>query len=127
MTFSNALIGLFKKTQKITVYAGFATNWVQDHSVPAIGIRSYFAGYKNNDPVIDNTPFMVCGTVYYCDGIEATSIDMLDSLDESHFYLRLCAVAGFPAATIDLGKYTIVEKSQKDTHGVITLKLERID
>lgn len=130
MTFNETLTELYAQTQTITVYAAQASNWIQDHNEPAIGIRSFFAGYEDHDPRIDGISFMICGTIYVpqwnfheCRNI----VTLEEEPDASQFCVHLRAVAGgFPTATINLGMYRIRYREWRDLNGVMVLHLERM-
>lgn len=129
MNFNTTITKLYEMTDKITVYAGQAYNWINGDNVPDIGIRSYFAGYQNNDPIVDDVPFMVCGDVYFsCNGKKVTHVRDLGNryAYESAFFVTLRAVVGFPTVTIDLGKYEVVKKTDVDAKGNVTLDLIRM-
>ena len=131
MNFNDTLAELYQKTKNITVYAAQAYNWSNGQNCPAIGIRSYFAGYTNNDPVVDGVSFMVCGDVFYAtDGTtfqKAVDLQILNTAKkDSDIFVALRAVSGtFPVATIDLGTYRISKKSILDSNSNITMELVR--
>ena len=127
MNFTETISKLYGSTEKITVYVGQAYDWVNGESVPSLGLRSYFAGYQNNDPVIDDVAFMVCGDVYH-NGKKITKVhDLTDKWAYNSCYVvRLRAVAGFPTVTIDLGQYEITGKRETDERGNVTLNLIRL-
>lgn len=129
MNFNDTITKLYEMTDKITVYAGQAYSWIDGDNVPDIGIRSYFAGYQNNDPVVDEVPFMVCGDVYFdCNGKKVTHLSDLGSsyTKPRDFFVILRAVVGFPTVTVDLGKYEVVKKTDIDARGNMTIDLIRM-
>lgn len=127
MTFRETCLELWDKTETITVYAAQAYNCINGDDVPSIGIRSFFAGYPDNDIRIDDLCFMICGTVYFSNGKEVTDIhDLNDSwTPNSEYFVTLRAVGGFPIATIDLSTYEIIEKMGKDKNGTVIMTLQR--
>ena len=127
MNFNQTISKLYSSTEKITVYAAQAYDYINGDHVPSIGIRSYFAGYQNNDPIIDGVPFMVCGDVYLSNGKRINEIhDLVDMWTYNASYVvMLRAVVGFPTVTVDLGRYEIVGKREMDEKGNVTLELIR--
>lgn len=125
MTFTETISALYDATDSIPVYAAQAYNWINGDTVPAIGVRSFFAGYDNNDPVIDGISFMVCGTVMNDMHREMTDIHDLFETRASNCYVLLRAVTGYPSVTVNLGQFFVKSKSSIDANGTITMQLER--
>lgn len=126
MTFDETISALYDATDNIVVYAAQAYNWINGENVPAIGVRSFFAGYDNNDPVIDGVPFMACGTVMNDMYHEMTNIHDLFESQAANCIVYLRAVTGYPSVTVDLGKFRVGCKSGIDANGTITMHLERM-
>ena len=129
MNFQDTLTELYHYTQEIGIYAAQATNWINGKSVPCIGIRSYFAGYANHDPVVEDVSFMVCGEVYFSNGKEVTDIRDLNDVwtQNPDYYIRLRAVSNtYPTATVDLGKYEIISKTCLDENGTVSIHVARM-
>lgn len=127
MTFNETILSLYEATNSIVVYAAQAYNSINGENVPAIGVRSFFAGYDNNDPVIDGVPFMVCGTVMNDMHREMTDIHDLFETRSANCIVSLRAVTGCPSlTTVDLGKFQVGCKSGIDANGTITMHLDRM-
>lgn len=126
MTFDETISALYDATDNIVVYAAQAYNWINGENVPAIGVRSFFAGYDNNDPVIDGVSFMVCGTVMNDMYHEMTNIHDLFESQAANCIVYLRAVTGYPSVTVDIGKFRVGCKSGIDANGTITMHLERM-
>ena len=131
MNLQEILSRLYDLTETITVYAAQATDYIEGAHVPSIGIRAYFAGYKNYSPLIDNISFMICGDIYSdCNGVrKLTDIHDLNSAEAgtTYYFVRLRAVSStYPIATIDIGRYEITSKSDIDENGNITMNLTRM-
>ena len=126
MTFMETCSALWDKTEKITVYAAQAYDYVNGDHVPSIGIRSFFAGYPNNDVKLDDVCFMICGTIYFSNGKKVKNIDDLNDMwtADSEYFVKLRAVS-VPGVTIDLGTYDIIVKTRKDTNGTVIITLWR--
>ena len=127
MNFRDTCVELWNKTETITVYAAQAYDYVDGNHVPSIGIRSFFAGYPNNDVIVDGVSFMICGDVYFLNHKKVTDIHDLNDMwtHNSDYYVVLRAVGGFPIATIDLCSYEIIKKSDVDNKGNVTMTLQR--
>lgn len=126
MTFNETISALYDATDNIIVYAAQAYNWINGENVPAIGVRSFFAGYDNNDPVIDGVSFMVCGTVMNDMHREMKNIHDLAEAQAVNCIVSLRAVTGYPSVTVDLGQFCVGCKSGIDANGTITMHLDRM-
>lgn len=126
MEFQETLVSLFSSTREIIVYAGQSYDWIDDKTVPSIGIRSYFADYENHDPVVDNIRFMICGTVLHAIKGEVTRLKDVDDR-WCIIALRAVSMGGFPSATIELGRYNICKRTGPDEKGNLTFQLKRIE
>lgn len=128
MNFQETINELYRATRSVTVYVAQANNYINGENVPSLGIRSFFAGYKNNDPIIDGNSFMICGDVYFRNGKKISDIYDLNDFwtYNSEYVVMLRAVCGFPTVTVDLGKYEVITKSSKDDNGNITMELVRV-
>ena len=113
--FANTLVKLYQETESIPVYIMRASSWDQRRgSYPDIGIRHQIADHPERDPIIDETPFMIAGTVY---NVYSTNTGVVEDFDEFMFLvnlpestirIKLRGISGtFPIATVDLGTYTI--------------------
>ena len=123
MKFQDVLTELYTNTKEITVYAANAFDYIDDEVKYSIGIRSFFCDYEDHDPIVDGTRFMVCGTIFNIGGKEVTRLRNLN--DNCIIKLRANSI-GFPTAVIDLGRYTIVSRSEVDERENITLHLKRM-
>lgn len=129
MNFQDTIQKLYEMTSEITIYAAQATDWVNGDHVPSIGIRSYFAGYKNHDPIVDGHPFMICGDVYFYNGKKISDIhDLADIWNyNSEYRVHLRAVSNFLPATVDLGQYKIISRSYTVDNGTVTMTVVRLN
>jgi hypothetical protein len=126
MTFNETILSLYEATNSIVVYAAQAYNFINGENVPAIGVRSFFAGYDNNDPIIDGVPFMVCGKITNDKHREMKDIHDLLETKAVNCRVLLRAVTGYPSVTVDLGEFCVGCKSSIDKNGTIIMHLDRM-
>lgn len=134
MNFQNTIYELAKQTEEIEVCAcGCWFGAEKD-----IGIRSgcASANVEFHDPVVDGTPFMICGDIiskYTCH--REPLLENVDGFGSDDYVVRLRAVGGYPPyiATIQLGDYSIESMERVQWHKyymterVLKLKLKRLN
>ena len=134
MNFQDTIYELVKQTEEIEVCA--CGGWTKAEK--DIGIRSGCAraNVKFHDPIIDDTPFMICGDIYEKESFNSTSlITDVDGYGSDFFFFFLYAIGGYPPyiAKIQLGDYSIESMERAKWHEyytterVLKLKLKRIN
>ena len=132
MTYKETLHALYEETEKTTI---FAMPSYGDGTI-GIGFRRACCGSELNDPIYDDTSFMLCADAF----IEPTHIlirTTKELFETPNIYvrIRLRAVSVFPHSVIDLGDYRVLEMRIEEMENVeyrkampsrIRLDIERI-